>query len=871
VNPLAESGITSISGYGTDWLYLFVPLLVAAGIAALAVRHGEAPAGAQRGTRTLLRFADGMARATGFPAYAAAGATTCLAFLLVAALGFYWDVAWHVDYGRDALLFTPAHTAIIVGLQGLLVSAAVTTLVATWTRADVRLRFKGLRMPWGAATLFALGTGAVAAFPLDELWHRAYGVDVTMWGPTHLGMIGGASFGPLALLLLVREAGGTPTRLGRRLTAVLCMATLLGLSTFQLEFDLGVPQWQHLYHPVLIALASGFALVVARLVIGRGGAVFAALDFTAQRIVTALVVGRALHHTAPHWALYLGSAVAIEAAAALTRRRAPLVQALAYGAAVSAGLATEWAWTQVWGRHPWGTALLPGIGVAVVAAFAAALLGTAAGRRLRGREAGIPWPVLALAGVAVLGSLVVPFPRHAAPATATVRTTAAGRDEVNVDVTVDHPQAVEDADWFDVFAWQGGSFHRSPLKRVGPAEWRTERPVPVGGSWKTMVRLAKHDTLAGVPVSFPYDRAIGAPAIPVAAVRTLPMRRDTVLLMRESHHGDTLPALIAYLVLGSFAALWVTTLVVGLRSPRLRCRAPLDGARVVVTGALGGIGLAVTESLRAHGAQVVGVDLVAGDGVVAGDVTSAESMRTAMRAAAGRLGGIDLLVNLAGIGRAQDTGDFPGDDARRVLDVNLFGTWNACAAALPWLVESGGHVVVTASGLATVNVPWAAAYAASKRAVSAYADTLRLEYAGRLTVSVVNPGYVRTPIHDVAAASGASLEGLVPADEMAGVVDAYVTACTAKPRSVATSRRTAFGLRVAGRRPALADRVVLASLRRLGRPAPSFVLQSFWTGWSSSSSRSTPGKTNQKNTVVAATSPEATPAKTPPYTTVDTR
>jgi NAD(P)-dependent dehydrogenase (short-subunit alcohol dehydrogenase family) len=860
VTPLAESGVRSIGGYGTDWLYLFVPLLVSALIGAFAVSRGTAPAGAQRGTRTLLRFADGMSRATGLPAYAAAGVTTCMSFLLVAALGFYWDVAWHVDYGRDTLLFTPAHTAIIVGLNGLLIAAAVTTLVATWTKADVAVRRFGLRAPWGAVILFALGIGAVGAFPLDELWHRAYGVDVTMWGPTHLGMIGGASFGPLALLVLIREAGGTLTRFGRRLTAAVCMATLLGLSTFQLEFDLGVPQWQHLYHPVLVAIASGFALVVARLVIGRGGAVFAALDFTVQRAITAFVVGGALHHTTPHWALYLGSAVAIEAAAALTRRRAPLVQALSYGAAVTVGLSTEWAWTQVWGRHPWGPALLPGIAVAVVAAFAAALLGTAAGRRLRGRAAGIPASLLVLAGVAVVGSLVVPFPRHAAPANATLRTTTAGPGLVDVDVTLDRPAVAEDADWFEVFAWQGGSFHHVPLRRVGPAEWRTVRSVPVGGSWKTMVRLANHDVLAGVPVAFPADPAIHAPAVPVAAVRTLPMRRDTVMLMRESHHGDTLPALIAYLVLGSFAALWVTALVLGLRSPRLRRPEPLDGLRVVMTGALGGIGVAVAEALRRNGSGVVGIDLVAGPDVVAGDVTSPDSMRTAMAEAAGRLGGIDLLVNLAGVGRAHDTGDFPDAEAHRVLDVNLWGTWHATAAAIPWLERSRGHVVVTASGLATVNVPWAAAYAASKRAVTAYADTLRVEYHDRITVTVVNPGYVRTPIHEVAAASGASLEGVVPPDDMRDVVAAYLTACTRKPRSLATSRATAFGLRVAAWRPALADAVVRASLRRANRPQPSFVRQPSPDGRSSSTSWSTRGKTNQTNTVASATSGDETTA-----------
>ena len=820
----AGSGVDSLLGYGTDWLYILVPLAGALAGAVAAVRKGRAPAGAQRGTVTVLRFADGMSKATGLPPYAAAGVTTMVPFLLIAALGFYWDVSWHVDYGRDEIIFTPGHTAIIVGLQGLLVSAALITLVATWTRADVALVGKRLRAPWAAVVLFALGVGAVGAFPLDELWHRAYGIDVTMWGPTHLAMIGGASFGPLALLLLMKEAGGRLTPLGKHLTAIITGAGLLGLSTFQLEYDLGVSQWQQLYHPVLIAIASGFALVVARNVIGRGGAFYAAVDFTIHRVITALVVGGALNHTTPHWALYFGSAIAIEIAYALTRRRGAVAQALACGVAVIAGLPLEWAWTHVWGQHPWGPALFPGIAVAGVAAIAAAFLGTAAGRRLRGRGAGIPAPVLWLSFVVAIGCLAFPFPRNRSGATAVVRTTPAGEDLVHVSVTISDPALGEDPNWFETFAWQGGSLARSPMVRVGPAEWRTEQPVPVGGTWKTMIRIANDDVLAAAPVHFPRDEEIGADEIPVVAERTVPLDRDTRLLMREARGGSSVPATIAYTVLGVFAALWITSIAMAFRSKKLDRRDPLDGARVVVTGALGGIGVAVTDGLRARGARVVGIDLVAGKDVLAADVSSVESTQSAVHGAAERLGGIDVLVNLAGIGRAQCAGDYPDAEARRVMDVNFWGTWHATAAALPCLVDSGGHVVVTASGLAVANVPYAAAYAASKRAVSAYADTLRLEFGDRVTVTVVNPGYVRTPIHDVPAASGASLEGLVPADEMRDVVDAYLTACTDKPRSVATSWRTGLALSFARRWPALSDTFVLRGMGRLKRPDPAFVL-----------------------------------------------
>ncbi|HWL36156.1 MAG TPA: SDR family NAD(P)-dependent oxidoreductase [Frankiaceae bacterium] len=826
MTTLAGSGVDSLWGYGTDWLYILVPLLVALSIGALAVRHGEAPTGAQRGTRTVLRFADGMGKATGTAPFAAAGVMVMVPFLLIAALGFYWDVSWHVDYGRDEIIFTPGHTAIIVGLQGLLLAAAVTTLVATWTRADVALVGKRLRAPWAAVVLAALGIGAVGAFPLDEIWHRAYGVDVTMWGPTHLAMIGGASFGPLALLLLLREGGGRLTHMGRHLVGILTGATLLGMTTFQLEYDLGVSQWQQLYHPILVALASGFALVMARHLLGRGGALYGALNFTIHRLLTALVVGTALNHTTPHWALYWGSALFVEIAYELTRKRAVVVQALASGVAVTLGLSTEWAWTQVWGRHPWDTALFPGILVAAVAAVAAAFLGTAAGRTLRGTKPGLPAPLLWVAFLAVVGTLVFPFARNHSTTTAVVRTTPAGEGMTHVSITLDDPSVAENPNWFETFAWQGGGLVRSTMVRVGDtAEWRTEDPVPYGGSWKTMVRLANDDVLVAAPVAFPRDEEIGAEEIPYVAERTVALRRDTSLLQREARAGTSaVPATVAYSVLGVFAALWISSIALAFRNKRLRRPDPVDGARVVVTGALGGIGVAITEGLRAQGATVVGIDLVEAPDVIAADVTDASSTKAAVEEAAARLGGIDVVVNLAGIGRAQDAGDLPDAEARRVLDVNFWGTWHATAAALPWLVRSGGHAVVTASGLAVANVPWAAAYAASKRAVAAYADTLRLEYGDRITVTVVNPGYIRTPIHEVPAAAGASLEGLIPADDMSDVVDAYVRACAERPRSISTSWRTTLSLGFARRWPAAADRVVRRGMARLDRPDPSFTL-----------------------------------------------
>ncbi len=217
--------------------------------------------------------------------------------------------------------------------------------------------------------------------------------------------------------------------------------------------------------------------------------------------------------------------------------------------------------------------------------------------------------------------------------------------------------------------------------------------------------------------------------------------------------------------------------------------------RVLITGAAGGIGRATMGALRAAGAQVIGLDVSADDGISHCDVRDEDSVNAAVAEAVGRLGGLDVLINGAGIARVQDSGGPPGEDALAVLDVNLLGPWRVTAAALPALLESAGRVINVASGLAYVSAPFVAAYCASKRGLAAYSDSLRLEYGDRITVTTVYPGYVRTPIHDQPAAHGLSLEGRVPAEPLAAVTGVLVR-CAVGPRppwNVATTRQGAFG------------------------------------------------------------------------------
>ncbi|HWO83283.1 MAG TPA: SDR family NAD(P)-dependent oxidoreductase [Solirubrobacterales bacterium] len=215
--------------------------------------------------------------------------------------------------------------------------------------------------------------------------------------------------------------------------------------------------------------------------------------------------------------------------------------------------------------------------------------------------------------------------------------------------------------------------------------------------------------------------------------------------------------------------------------------------RVIITGAASGIGEATAKALRERGAQVVGLDLKGEDDLIACDVRDQESVDKAVAAAVERLGGgLDALVNCAGIGLPQSATEKPGPDALGVIDVNLLGTWRVTAAALPALRASHGRVVNISSGLAHIAVPFATAYGASKRAVVGYSEQLRAELGDEVTVTTVYPGYIRTPIHDPSQSAGIGLEGMVPAEPLGAAVETLVRAIYGKPaRDLATTKRGA--------------------------------------------------------------------------------
>jgi NAD(P)-dependent dehydrogenase (short-subunit alcohol dehydrogenase family) len=243
--------------------------------------------------------------------------------------------------------------------------------------------------------------------------------------------------------------------------------------------------------------------------------------------------------------------------------------------------------------------------------------------------------------------------------------------------------------------------------------------------------------------------------------------------------------------------------------------------RILITGAAGGIGVAATEELRRRGAHVIGLDLrPEGDDVLACDVRDQESVDRAVGEAIERLGGLDVLVNNAGVGDPQSAGEAPDPTALAVLDINLVGPWRVTAAALPALRESRGRVINVSSGLAYLAVPLAPAYAMSKRGLVAYSDALRYEHGDAIKVTTVYPGYIRTGIHAASQAAGFGLEGVVPPESVGASARAIAHAALSAdpPRDLATTRRGGFSYLLARVSPRpLTDRVVMAHLRRFAR------------------------------------------------------
>jgi hypothetical protein len=506
----------------------------------------------------LTKLADWSGRRFKRPPWVALPIAMFTASIICALFGFIWDVSLHIGNGRDdGALANPAHYFILIGLFGIFV-AGCTAVVLPFDRpgpAAVRIT-DHWHAPVGGLVMAGCGLYALMGFPLDDVWHRIFGQDVTLWGPTHLMMIGGAGFSTLAAAFLEfegkrdRPADAAPDGLGLKFILYLAFAgVLIGASVYQIEFDFGVPQFRQVFQPMLIAAAAGLALVCARIFLGRGAALIAALIAIGLRGIVALLVAPVLDAPVNWFPLYLGAAVVVELLALTPLMKRPILFGLVAGLGIATvGLWLESLWINAvyhygWPMSIWPEALAMSVPVAVLTGACGAMVGMVlTGQRLPRRALSVG--LVALTVVAIGGAAANGL-RYTVPETATAAVTLTeapavdGARYVTADIRFNPPDVVgEDPNWVSVLGWQGGLPNQTGqfvdhLEKVGPGHYVSTEPMPVSGTWKTLLRVHDGKTLAAVPIFLAGDPGIGAQEVPAEAQFTRPFVSEITILQRE--------------------------------------------------------------------------------------------------------------------------------------------------------------------------------------------------------------------------------------------------------------------------------------------------------------------------------------------------
>ncbi len=604
------------------------------------------------GKPTLIsRFADWVATKDNLPRWVGLPSYALVVALLTAGFGVWWDVALHMQNGRDeGPLANPSHYPIFLALLAIFNIGIISATLAKGNlpRRTIQL-IPGLRAPMGSMVIIGAGVIALAGFPADDLWHRLFGQDVTEWGPTHVMMIGGAVTCVLGLALLQAEARQIGAEgafgFGARVRGSIMLSVCIVPFAFLMEFDLGVPQFPAATQFIIAGFLMGWIFTAVRAYFGPGGALLA---WAVYMIAHLFMLGTtALLHDVllARFLLFLPAAILVELVALAVSPRRGLTFWLVSGVLIgTVGLSAEWLWSTVFMPLPQpipGSALPLMLGVGTLAAVGGSLIGVwqirqlqdvagtaetdeeltftvieerlnrvklglfvAPGRVLfdfwkRGQTgsltigSGAGWQrhATGLVGIAAFVGLMAVFAPPGENNFA-AKVSLAYQDGLTADrcgsttekcmaqvtVTLDPPSAATDGKiWFYALAWQGR--HRTPaaglptdptagvpgIMRVEmvatgtPGQYRSAQPLPLYGSWKTLLRLHTAPTkMAALPIYAPNDPAISSAKgrqIMVLDGQTIHSTSEPDFLQREIK--DDVPGWLwttAYSVVGLFWA-----------------------------------------------------------------------------------------------------------------------------------------------------------------------------------------------------------------------------------------------------------------------------------------------------------------------------
>ncbi|HET9255633.1 MAG TPA: hypothetical protein VFO16_10575 [Pseudonocardiaceae bacterium] len=540
--------------------------------------------------------------AAGGPGWVELPSAVALFSLITALLGVYWDISLHIAEGRDVgPLANPAHYLIMFGLFGIFTSGVLVMVLPVGERpSPVAVRItRDWYAPLGGVMIAGAGLFALAGFPFDDVWHRLFGQDVTVWGPTHLMMIGGAVISLVGLAVLDREGRmlRTPdvTPLGLFVRRCMIMGGfLIGMALFEAEWEFGVPQFRMVLQPLLLALAAGAALVAARMWIGPGGALGAVSFYVGLRGLVSIIVGLFFAKPIPAFPVFLVEALGVELAALALSRR-PVAFGTVSGVLIgTVGFAAEYAWTQFAFPLPWtADILIEGPVMAVAGGVAGGVAGVLLALGLRGQ---LPRPALArplFAGAllvlvaAMANGLVITIPGGVRADVSLTEVASPGPARMaNAVVRIVPPNAADRPSWLTITAWQGGGLYVDHLVPRGDGSYRTTAPVPLSGTWKTLVRLQDGRVLTAVPLYLPEDTAIGKPELPAPPRFTRDAINEKLIMQREIKEGvpgwlwNTASAVVlicAGLIVLGYG--WGVSRIAG--SPRPRSREAAEGLRSV--------------------------------------------------------------------------------------------------------------------------------------------------------------------------------------------------------------------------------------------------------------------------------------------------